>query len=285
MLSLAVTGIIFLLVGLAAYHWLASWGGERTRKSEAQGTPPAWFQPLAPTLDAAGLAWGAKKWLAMTGGAGVFGAVCGLLLNNYVAAAGLAIMFGALPTMYGWSLAAKYRRQMATALAAGIEVFASEYTLTRNLPVCFENAAKRIPEPARSEFMRVAKEIYAGYRTEDVLQSFARRLNNRWARQFVNMILMREESGADVGESLFEIARQMRRRQMEIWREQAEMAQIKYTYLILMICTAGLFLWNLPVQYAYLVTDPTGRMIVNIVVLILLAAAAVYIQLSRKEVD
>lgn len=281
MLALAVTGIIFLLVGLAAYHWLASWEIER----KEEDAPPAWFQPLMPILDAAGLHWNAGKWLVFTSAFAVLGLICGFALKNVLAAAVLAAMLGAVPTVYGMVRADKYRRDMTVALATGIEVFASEYSLTRNLPVCFERAARRVPEPVRSEFFRVAKEIYAGYKPKEVLLSFANRLNNRWARQFVNLILLREETGADVGESLFEISRQMRRRQLETWREEAEMAQVKLSYLILMVSTVGLFLYNLPGQYDFLTTDPLGRLIVNAIVLLMMASFGIYLFLNRKAVD
>ncbi|AQS57006.1 type II secretion system F family protein [Novibacillus thermophilus] len=114
-------------------------------------------------------------------------------------------------------------------------------------------------------------------------KGLGRRVNNRWARQFVNLLLLREERGADIEDGLFNLVKQMKTSQIETQREKAEMAQTRMIHLILMISAMGLFLYNLPGNYGFVTTEPLGRSIVTVVAVLLLVSLAIFIIWIEKR--
>lgn len=246
---------------------------------------PKWFAPIARLGEAAGTAVRFDRWLFYT----VLGVIAGILggigLKNTLVAVLLSFLFGYIPTFILSFRASRYRLKMVDSLASGIEVFSSEYVALNNLAKSFDHTASQLPEPVRSEFSRMAREMYTGYRVQEVLEGFRQRVNNRWARQFVNLLLLREERGADIEEGLFNLVKQMKTSQIESQREKAEMAQVRIIHLILTVSAIGLFIYNLPGNYTFVTTDPLGRGIVSAVAVLLLISVVIFVLLDRREVE
>ena len=283
LLNVAVPVLLFVLIFSVSYMFM-----NRNRMHEPKQhvkKAPKWFRPIAQLSDAAGLSITADRWLFYTAIGVVAGAIGGYGLKNVFVGMLLCILFGYLPTFFISYKATRYRMNMMDSLSSGIEVFSAEYVAVKNLARSFDHASKQLPEPIKSEFARIAREMYTGYRVHEVLEGFRRRVNNRWARQFVNLLLLREERGADIEDGLFNLVKQMKTNQIETQREKAEMAQTRMIHLILMISAMGLFLYNLPGNYEFVTTEPLGRSIVTVVAVLLLVSLAIFILLDRKEVE
>jgi len=260
-------------------------GDERRKEHE-----PEWFHKLglAAIRDASGIEMTFSRWLLLS----LLGVVLGLIIGvfifkNWIVGILLALTFAAIPTWIIHYYALRYREKVAEGLIPAFETFYSEYTITRNIPKALDTTAKQAPEPAKSEFERMAKEIYSGMATEKVLNSFVQRMNNRWARLFCALILMRENKGSNIDQSLLNLISEQKRRQLETKKDRAELSQVRLVHLILTLSSIVLFVVNLfvrPDSYTFFTTG-SGRWVMVFIVAALLVSLVIFMFMNRKEVD
>ncbi|HEX7064324.1 MAG TPA: type II secretion system F family protein [Bacillales bacterium] len=250
---------------------------------------PRWFRGIAALRDASGLNVSFSQWLSLT----LFGIVLGLILGwvglqNVIVGVLLAATFAALPTWWMNYYAVQHREKVGEGLIPAFETFYSEYTITRNIPRAMEITASQAPEPAKDEFARMARAIYAGQDLPAVLKAFQSRMNNRWVRLFSALLMMREKKGSQIKASLLNMIKEQKRRQMENKKERSEMAQVRLVHLILMLSSIVLFLFNLvirPASYTFFTASPNGRWVMVCIVSALLVSIAIFMLMNRKEVD
>jgi tight adherence protein B len=225
-----------------------------------------WIEAL---IKRAGVDWPVSQVVISSGVLAVIGALLGTQLRVLVfrvpSMIGLALLFGALPTIYlrrkGTNRLAAFEKQFPEALDFLSRAMRAGHAFSASL----EMLAAESPAPLGPEFRKVYDEQNLGASVEAALRSLAARVPLVDVRFFVSAVLLQKEVGGNLGEILRNLARVIRERFQLKGQVKAASAHGRITAVILTILPIatmlGLFL-TAPGYLQVMANDETGKYLI-----------------------
>jgi len=244
-----------------------------------------WLRPLAarmPALQDAELLLQQSqvKWslptliLLSVGTAVALGISAVTLTRSILVSLPFVVIGAALPTMY-----VRWRRNHRLALfeellPESIDLVGRALRAGHPLSSGFKMAADDGPEPVASELRRVFEEQRFGLPLQDSLLGMADRINLVDVRILVTAILIQREVGGNLAEILDNLSKVVRarftiRRQIKVYTAQGRMTG--YLLALLPFMLFGLLYTINPEYMSVLFTDPIGKILVGVALVMQLA--------------
>jgi tight adherence protein B len=305
----ALVAFVAVALGTVSLVLIVEWIGEQTRKRRMVGELRAitnegfekmgsggpifrsailespWLRPIASRMPAlqdaelllqqAQVPWSVATLLSMSVGTAVaLGLAFLLLTRSFIVALPVAIIGAALPTLYvRWK---KNRRlyQFEELLPEAIDLVGRALRAGHPLSSGFKMAADDGPEPVATEFRRVFEEQRFGLPLQDSLLGMADRVNIVDTRILVTAILIQREVGGNLAEILDNLAGVIRarftiRRQIKVYTAQGRMTG--YLLALLPFMLFGILYMINPEYMAVLFTDPIGKILVGVALVLQMA--------------
>lgn len=305
----ALVAFVAVALGTVSLVLIVEWIGEQSRKRRMVGEIRAianegferagaggpifrsailespWLKPIAARMPAlqdaelllqqAQVPWSVATLLSMSVGTAVaFGLAFLLLTRSLIVAFPVAIIGAALPTLYvRWK---KNRRlgQFEELLPEAIDLVGRALRAGHPLSSGFKMAADDGPEPVATEFRRVFEEQRFGLPLQDSLLGMADRVNIVDTRILVTAILIQREVGGNLAEILDNLAAVVRarftiRRQIRVYTAQGRMTG--YLLALLPFMLFGILYMINPEYMAVLFTDPIGKILVGVALVLQMA--------------
>jgi tight adherence protein B len=228
--------------------------------------------PLQRVLDQAGLQTNVGTVvLASVFAAVVTAAVAGWLIGIPLVAMALGLGAAAVPYLILRVLArrriSKFEEQFPEAVELMARALRAGHAFTTGLSM----AADEMPDPVGTEFRLVYDRQAFGMQISDALRDMARRVPLLDARFFVTAVLTQRESGGNLAEVLDNLARLMRERftvKREVRTISAHGRVTGWVLAGLAPALAGVLFFLAPAHMALLVTDPLGRAMLSVSLLL-----------------
>ncbi len=221
-------------------------------------------------LDQADVRWSAAQTLARLGGAAAVLLTLQLLLNvPTLAALGVAAAVLVLPVLYLMRRRKKRLARLVEQLPDVFELLSQSLRAGHSLASGMQLIARELPEPAGTEFGRVFHEQNLGLKIEEALRNLAERVDMLDVRFFVTAVLIQRQTGGDLAEVLDKIGAVIRDRIKLFGTVQALTAEGRLSGYVLLALPLLMFAVMLQVNREYalmLLTDPTGKMMLTVAV-------------------
>ncbi|MGH7514250.1 MAG: type II secretion system F family protein [Gemmatimonadales bacterium] len=244
-----------------------------------------WLRPIAARMPAlqdaelllqqAQVSWSLPTLLLMSVGLAVAAGIAAITATrSFLVALPVTVIAATIPTLY-----VRWRRnrrlsQFEEILPESIDLVGRALRAGHPLSSGFKMAADDGPEPVASEFRRVFEEQRFGLPLQDSLLGMADRINLVDVRILVTAILIQREVGGNLAEILDNLSAVIRarftiRRQIKVYTAQGRMTG--YLLALLPFMLFGLLYTINPEYMSVLFTDPIGKVLVGIALVMQLA--------------
>jgi tight adherence protein B len=305
----ALVAFVAVALGTVSLVLIVEWIGEQNRKRrmvgelrsianegfEKVGTggqilrsailESPWLKPIASRMPAlqdaelllqqAQVSWSLPTLMLMSVGTAVaLGLGFLMLTRSLLLAFPVAIIGAALPTLYVRHRKNRRLSQFEELLPEAIDLVGRALRAGHPLSSGFKMAADDGPEPVASELRRVFEEQRFGLPLQDSLLGMADRINLVDVRILVTAILIQREVGGNLAEILDNLAAVVRarftiRRQIKVYTAQGRMTG--YLLALLPFMLFGLLYMINPEYMSVLFTDPIGKILVGVALVMQLA--------------
>jgi tight adherence protein B len=244
-----------------------------------------WLRPIAARMPAlqdaelllqqAQVSWSLPTLLLLSLGLAVAAGIAALTATrSFLVALPVTVMAAAVPTLY-----VRWRRNrrlghFEEVLPESIDLVGRALRAGHPLSSGFKMAADDGPEPVASEFRRVFEEQRFGLPLQDSLLGMADRISLVDVRILVTAILIQREVGGNLAEILDNLSAVVRarftiRRQIKVYTAQGRMTG--YLLALLPFMLFGLLYTINPEYMSVLFTDPIGKVLVGVALVMQLA--------------
>jgi tight adherence protein B len=244
-----------------------------------------WLRPIARRMPAlqdaelllqqAQVSWSLPTLLLLSVGTAVALGISAVTLTRSIVVSLPFVMLGAaLPTMYVRWRRTRRLNLFEELLPESIDLVGRALRAGHPLSSGFKMAADDGPEPVASELRRVFEEQRFGLPLQDSLLGMADRINLVDVRILVTAILIQREVGGNLAEILDNLAAVVRarftiRRQIRVYTAQGRMTG--YLLALLPFMLFGLLYTINPEYMSVLFTDPIGKVLVGVALVLQLA--------------
>lgn len=226
-------------------------------------------QKLQARIQQAGLDWSVGKFLLLTAGGIVIGALVGLrfkiLIFQWSSSIGLALILGLFPYLYVMRKRTARLGAFEEQFPEALDFLARAMRAGHAFSVSLEMLADESPEPLGKEFRQVFNEQNLGSPIEVALQNLATRIPLLDVSFFVSSVMLQKETGGNLAEILTKLAYVIRERFRLKGQVKAASAHGKVTGLVLSVMPVVLMFALLIVAPGYLqgmAKDPDGKWII-----------------------
>jgi len=305
----ALVAFVAVALGTVSLVLIVEWIGEQNRKRRMVGElrsianegfekvgsggqilrsailESPWLKPIASRMPAlqdaelllqqAQVSWSLPTLMLLSVGTAVaLGLGFLMLTRSLLVAFPVAIIGAALPTLYVRHRKNRRLMQFEELLPEAIDLVGRALRAGHPLSSGFKMAADDGPEPVASELRRVFEEQRFGLPLQDSLLGMADRINLVDVRILVTAILIQREVGGNLAEILDNLAAVVRarftiRRQIKVYTAQGRMTG--YLLALLPFMLFGLLYMINPEYMSVLFTDPIGKILVGIALVMQLA--------------
>jgi tight adherence protein B len=215
-------------------------------------------------IDQADLKYRAPEVLALSLAICVFSfLLLGLLgMSLLILRIGLALVLGAIPTLYIRRVRTQRLRKFEAMLPDAIDLFNRSMKAGHNTHAGLETIAQETFDPVRKEFRKVIEELALGAPLEETLHSLGRRVPLIDLKFFITGLILQRQTGADLVQVLENLALLVRERLSLSAKMKAATAQQRFSAGLLcgLPVVVGLGFWVLKPDYIRLLyTDEMGQ--------------------------
>jgi len=225
---------------------------------------------LQQVLEQANMPWSAAQTLVnLTALSSMLLAGLLVLKAAPLVAVGAATAVFVLPIMYLFRRRSKRMNKLTTQLPDVFELLSQALRAGNSLASAMQLVAKELPDPAGTEFGRVFHEQNLGLKIEDALRNMADRVNVLDVRFFVTAVLIQRQVGGDLAEVLDKISAVIRERIQLFGAVKALTAEGRlsgYVLLGLPVLVFFVLMYINPKYMSLLYTDPTGKMMLTVAI-------------------
>lgn len=205
----------------------------------------------------------------------IFMIVLMLLLNfDALLALAVAVVPGfMLPHVYVMVRKRKRREKLTAQLPDALDFIARSLRAGNPFSASLKAAAEEMPDPLAKEFGITFDEMNYGLPLEDALRNLGQRTGNEEIHYFITAVIIQRQTGGNLADVLNRIAEVMRSRARtfrEINIQAAEMRLSARVLIGLPFFVAGVVSIGNPSYLAVLYTEPMGRIIIGIQLLLML---------------
>jgi len=197
-----------------------------------------------------------------------------------------ALLVGSTPFFYVFFKLQRKRQQLALCLIAAVQNFIGVYNHKHSLADLITKASRTMPREMKGEWDHL--EVAIRTRTmKEALYGFAERIDNEWADDWADILLVKGEYGNDITKSMHKLVREMQTAKSNEQKRQTVIS-IYRIGTSLMVAAAflmiGLNIYLDGNNYKYYFINAKGRSIMIASLLILFASLVAVILSGRKRI-
>jgi tight adherence protein B len=210
-----------------------------------------------------------------------------LIIKSQIPGVMFAVPLGATPLLYLLRKQKKRMRKLQIQLPDGLDMIARALRAGHAFSTGMRLAADEFDDPLGTELAETLDEINFGVSVSDALANLAKRLDSPDIRYFVVSVLIQRTTGGNLAEILENIARLIRERikfqgKVRVLSTEGKLSAVILIALPFIVVLVLRFL-N-PDYISLLWTDPAGRVMCGVAVILMIFGALVIKKIVKIEV-
>jgi hypothetical protein len=206
--------------------------------------------------------------------------------NPFVLDAVFGLLIGSVPFFYVFFKLQHKRQQLALCMISAVQNFIGTYNDKHTLAELITKASRTMPWEIKGEWDFLEMSIRARSMKE-ALYSFAQRINNPWAEDWADILLVKGEFGNDIIHSLHKLVREMQTAKSNEQKRQAVISIYRIGTTMMVFAAFLIIGFNIYADgnnYKYYFLDPKGKSIMTASLLILFASLVAVVLSGRKRI-
>lgn len=138
-----------------------------------------------------------------------------------------------IPLLYLDLVVKSKKNKIESQLGVAINFFITEFTTTKSVSISIQNIIPKLSNPIKNEFEKLLRELNSGVLPKESFQNFAKRVDNKFALIFADLLTSYFDKGTDFCSHLLGIAEDISDSQIQRKEGQTENAMMRTTNFIL----------------------------------------------------
>jgi hypothetical protein len=206
--------------------------------------------------------------------------------NLFVIDAVCALLAGSLPFFYVFFKLQRKRQQLALCMISAVQNFIGIYNDKLMLAELITKASRTMPQEIKGEWEFLEMAIRSRSMKES-LYTFARRINNVWAEDWADIMLVKGEFGNDIINSLHKLVREMQTSKSNEEKRQAVISIYRMGTTFMVFAAFFIIGFNIYADgnnYKYYFVEAKGKSIVVTSLFILFGSLIAVVLSGRKRI-
>jgi hypothetical protein len=206
--------------------------------------------------------------------------------NLWVFNSVFALLIGSLPFFYVFFKLQRKRQQLALCMISAVQNFIGIYNDKHTLADLITKASRTMPQEIKGEWNLLELAIRSRSMKE-ALYTFARRIDNAWAEDWADIMLVKGEFGSEIIHSLHKLVREMQTAKSNEEKRQAVISiyRIGTTFMVFAaIFIIGFNIYADGNNYKYYFLETKGKAIMTTSFLILFGSLVTVVFSGRKRI-
>jgi H+/Cl- antiporter ClcA len=206
--------------------------------------------------------------------------------NLFVIDAVCALLTGSLPFFYVFFKLQRKRQQLALCMISAVQNFIGIYNDKLILAELISKASRTMPQEIKGEWEFLEMAIRSRSMKES-LYTFARRINNVWAEDWADIMLVKGEFGNDIINSLHKLVREMQTSKSNEEKRQAVISIYRMGTIFMVFAAFLIIGFNIYADgnnYKYYFVEAKGKTIVVTSLFILFGSLIAVVLSGRKRI-
>ena len=197
-----------------------------------------------------------------------------------------ALLVGSLPFFYVFFKLQRKRQDIALAMISVVQNVIGVYSNKQTLADLVTKASRTMPAEIKGEWSLLEMAIRTRSMKE-ALYDFARRIDNEWADDLADILLVKGEYGNDITKSLHKLVREMQTSKSNEQKRQAAISVYRIGTSLMVAAAFFVIGFNVHADgnnYKYYFVDARGKLIITVSLLILFGSMFSVILSGRKRI-
>jgi hypothetical protein len=205
-----------------------------------------------------------------------------LLVFNLV----FALLMASLPFFDVFFKLQRKRQQLALCMISAVQNFIGIYNDKHTLAELISKASRTMPTEIKGEwdFLELAIRSRS---MKEALYTFARRIDNAWAEDWADIMLVKGEFGNDIIHSLHKLVREMQTAKSNEEKRQAVISIYRIGTTLMVFAAIFIIGFNIYADgnnYKYYFLEPNGKTLITTSFLILFGSLVTVVLSGRKRI-
>jgi hypothetical protein len=226
---------------------------------------------------------GVINWLQMHFAVGIDSNIhLNLLVFNGV----FALLIGSMPFFYVFFKLQRKRQQLALCMISAVQNFIGIYNDKHTLAELITKASRTMPQEIKGEW-DVLELAIRSRSMKEALYTFARRVDNAWAEDWADIMLVKGEFGNEIIHSLHKLVREMQTAKSNEEKRQAVISIYRIGTTLMVFAAFFIIAFNIYADgnnYKYYFLEAKGKTIITASLLILFGSMIAVILSGRKRI-
>ncbi|MDB5054198.1 MAG: hypothetical protein JWM44_2248 [Bacilli bacterium] len=204
-----------------------------------------------------------------------------LLLNGV-----FALLVGSIPYFYVFFKLQRTRQQLALCMISAVQNFIGIYNPKHTLAELITKASRTMPLEMKGEW-NILEMAIRSRSMKEALYSFAQRIDNGWAEDWADILLVKGEYGNDITKSLHKLVREMQTAKSNEEKRQAVISIYRIGTTLMVFAAFLIIGFNIYADgnnYKYYFLDTKGKAIMITSLFILFGSLVAVILSGRKRI-
>lgn len=210
-----------------------------------------------------------------------------IYMKNILIVLPMTVIFSSLPTFIIGVGIERKQLKFNTQLTEAIQLFNVEYCTTQNVNDALFNILPKLKKPIKHEFERLFRKLNSGEKKEDCFLDFARRVNNKNAMIFAQLMITYYKKGGDVSPHISRVVSSMFSERKMRKYSKMELSGIRTVNIITNACVPVAYIANRilnPESTKYFTDTNPGRFIIFIIVTTMLGSLFIGEKISKVKI-
>lgn len=205
-----------------------------------------------------------------------------LLIFNLV----FALLMASLPFFYVFFKLQRKRQQLALCMISAVQNFIGIYNDKITLAELITKASRTMPPEIKDEwdFLELAIRSRS---MKEALYTFARRIDNAWAEDWADIMLVKGEFGNEIIQSLHKLVREMQTAKSNEEKRQAVISIYRIGTTLMVFAAVFIIGFNIYADgnnYKYYFLETKGKALITMSFLILFGSLVMVVLSGRKRI-
>ncbi|WP_199624416.1 type II secretion system F family protein [Paenibacillus alkalitolerans] len=202
------------------------------------------------------------------------------LLNGFI-----AILIGSLPYFYVKFRLQRKRHRIALDMIKLVQNMIAHYSVGRTVQDIIARSSPTMPDHVRSEWKLLELQSHMRYSLEDALYEFARRVDNVWAEDLADILLIKHKYGNDVIDSLHKLVIDMQTARKNEEKRLAMVTVYRIGTVVMIAFAFFIVFFNIyadGMNYRHYFVNPMGKLALMISSAVMFVSMVMVVRSGRK---
>ena len=213
------------------------------------------------------------------------GLLFSILIRNIIVVPIIILICFYFPHLYISLIVTKKRKKIEEQFGTAIKFFNTEFITNKSIIIAVQNIIPKLQNPIKGEFEKLARELNSGFSPETALINFSKRLDNKFAYIFCNLLMSYFKNGTSFDKYLLALTEDIDEDILQQKEGKTELSMVRATNLLLnsvvLVSILVLFIF-IPNRAEVFKNTAQGQTLMAIVILISFLSLYLGFKLEKK---